>query len=95
MEIFGTKDSVAVGLDARTPLRSLEPGSPAPTDPYREWIPRFGETYERELDAFLAMVLGGERNECTVRDARTALAIAQACTISAKEGRIVTLEEIA
>jgi myo-inositol 2-dehydrogenase/D-chiro-inositol 1-dehydrogenase len=95
MEIFGTKDSVAVGLDARTPLRSLEPGSPAPDDPYTEWIPRFGETYKRELDAFLAMVLDGGRNECTVSDARTALAVAQACTISARESRIVTLEEIA
>lgn len=95
MEVFGTKDSVAVGLDPRTPLRSVEPGVPAPTDPYTEWVPRFGETYTRELDAFVSMVLDGGPNECTVRDARTALAIAQACTISAGEGRIVTLEEIA
>src|SRR5918995_2862364 len=29
-EIFGSKDSVAVGLDGRTPLRSVEPGMPPP-----------------------------------------------------------------
>jgi len=94
MEVFGTKDSVAVGLNPRTPLRSVEPGVPPPVEPYTEWIPRFGETYNREMDAFLAMVLDGERNECTVRDARTALEIAEACTVSAREGRIVTLEEV-
>lgn len=94
MEVFGTKDSVAVGLDARTPLRSVEPGVPHPSDPYTEWVPRFGETYRRELDAFLAMVLNGGRNECTARDARSALAIAEACAISAREGRIVAMEEV-
>ena len=94
MEVFGTKDSIAVGLDARTPLRSVEPGVAAPLDPYTEWVPRFGETYTREIDAFMAMVLGGAKNECTVRDARTALAIAEACTVSAREGRIVSMEEM-
>ncbi|MFV1970672.1 MAG: Gfo/Idh/MocA family oxidoreductase [Acidimicrobiia bacterium] len=94
MEVFGTEDSVVVGLDSRTPLRSVEPGVQHPTDPYREWISRFGETYAREMNAFLAMVVNGEPNECTVQDARTALVIAEACTISAGEGRIVTLEEV-
>jgi len=94
MEVFGTKDSVAVGLDPHTPLRSLEPGVDPPIEPYTEWIPRFGETYSREMDAFLSMVLNGKPNECTVGDARTALAIADACTTSAKEGRIVSLEEL-
>jgi myo-inositol 2-dehydrogenase/D-chiro-inositol 1-dehydrogenase len=94
MEVFGTKDSVAVGLDSRTPLRSLEPDVAPPAEPYTEWIPRFGETYSREMDSFLSMVLRGERSECTVSDARTALAIGEACTISAREGRIVSLEEL-
>ena len=94
MEVFGTKDSVAVGLDSRTPLRSIEAGVPPPRDPYTEWLPRFGETYKREMDAFVAMILNGGRNECTVRDARTALAIAEACTMSARDGRIVRLEEL-
>ena len=94
MEIFGTKDSIAVGLDARTPLRSVEPGVPGPVDPYTEWVPRFGATYAREMDAFLSMVSDGGPNECTVHDGRAALVIAEACTIAAREGRIVTLEEL-
>ena len=94
MEVFGTKDSIAVGLGPRTPLRSVEAGVPSPTDPFTEWIPRFGETYARELDAFLAMVRDGGPNECTVQDARAASVIAEACTVSAEEGRIVTLEEV-
>ena len=93
MEVFGTKDSIAVGLSPRTPLRSVEAGVPRPTDPFTEWLPRFGDTYARELDAFLAMVRDGGPNECTVQDARAASVIAEACTVSAAEGRIVTLEE--
>jgi len=95
MEVFGTQDSVAVGLDPRTPLRSLEPGVPPPVDPYTEWVPRFGETYAREMDAFLSMVLSGGRNECTVHDARTALAVAEACNVSARQERIVAVEAMA
>ena len=94
MEVFGTRDSVAVGLDARTPLRSVEPGVPQPSDPYTEWIPRFGETYASELDAFLAMIGNGAPNQCTVQDARAALVVADACTVSAREGRIVALDEV-
>jgi myo-inositol 2-dehydrogenase/D-chiro-inositol 1-dehydrogenase len=94
MEVFGTKDSVAVGLDSHTPLRSVEPGVAHPIEPYTEWIPRFGETYAREMNAFLAMALSGEPNQCTVSDGRTALAIAEACTVSAREGRIVNLKEM-
>jgi myo-inositol 2-dehydrogenase/D-chiro-inositol 1-dehydrogenase len=95
MEVFGTKDSIAVGLDSHTPLRSVEPGAPLPADPYTEWIPRFGQTYASEMDAFLAMVGNGGPNECTVEDARAALVIAEACTVSAREGRIVTMEQVA
>ena len=95
MEVFGTEDSIAVGLGPRTPLRSVEPGVPPPTDPYTAWIPRFGETYASEMDAFLAMVRNGAPNECTVRDAHAALVIAEACVVSAREGRIVNLEKVA
>jgi myo-inositol 2-dehydrogenase/D-chiro-inositol 1-dehydrogenase len=94
MEVFGTKDSVAVGLDPRTPLRSLETGVAQPEDPYTEWIPRFGETYAREFDAFFDMVRNGGPNMCSVKDARTALAIAEASTISAREGRVVSMKEL-
>lgn len=94
MEVFGTRDSIAVGLDQRTPLHSVERGMDHPTDPYKEWIPRFGKTYALEMDAFLDMVLNDGPNVCTVQDARAALVIAEACSLSAAEGRVVTLEEV-
>ena len=94
MEVFGTEDSIAVGLDERTPLRSVEQGVVHPANPYTEWIPRFGKTYALEMDAFLDMVLNDGPNDCTVQDARTALVIAEACSLSASEGRIVTVEEV-
>ena len=94
MEVFGTEDSIAVGLDERTPIRSVERNGFAPTDPYTEWVPRFGDTYEAELDAFIRLAAGEGPNECTVRDGRDALRIAEACGLSAREGRIVSLEEV-
>lgn len=94
MEVFGTQDSIAVGLDDRTPLNSVEKGVVHPTDPYKEWIPRFGTTYALEMDAFLAMVMNDGPNDCTVTDAHAALVIAEACSLSAAEGRIVSLEEV-
>ena len=36
LEAFGTRDSIAVGLDARSPIRSVEPGVPPP----RSELPR-------------------------------------------------------
>ncbi len=94
-EIFGTGDSIAVGWDDRTPLRSVEPGGPRSDDPYTGWLPRFGATYQAELDAFLGLVAGSGNNECTVEDARAALVIAEACALSAIQGRIVELSEVA
>jgi len=94
MEVFGTEDSIAVGLDGRTPLRSVEHDGFTPSDPYTEWVGRFGDTYEAELDAFIRLATGQGPNECTVADGRDALRIAEACGRSAREGRIVPLGEI-
>ncbi len=33
MEVFGTADSIAVGLDPHTPIRTLEPGLDVPRSP--------------------------------------------------------------
>src|SRR5437868_127446 len=51
LEVFGTKDSIAVGLDARTPLRSVEVGMPAAADAYPDFLDRFGPAYRAELEA--------------------------------------------
>lgn len=93
MEIFGTQDSVAVGWDDRTPIRLVNEKE-APEDPYTEWLPRFGASYQAEIDAFLSMARGDIASPCTVHDARAALVMAEACKRSLDRGGPVQLEEI-
>lgn len=92
MEVFGTSDSVAVGWDQHTPIRSLEDGMDPPDDPYREWLPRFGASYRAEMDAFLSVASGAIPSPCTVHDARAALAIADAARRSLDTRAPVELE---
>jgi myo-inositol 2-dehydrogenase/D-chiro-inositol 1-dehydrogenase len=96
MELFGSKDSVVVGWDDRTPLRSLEPGVPAlPGPAYVFFQERFRAAYEAELAAFVEMARGQRPSPCTVYDAFEALRIAVACDISRAEHRPVRLAEVA
>ncbi len=96
MELFGSRDSVAVGWDDRTPLRSIEPGVPPPPGPaYRNFQERFRPAYTAELAAFLEVARGERPSPCTADDAYQALRIAVACDRSRAEHRPVALEEIA
>ena len=96
MEIFGLRDSVAVGWDARTPLRSIEPGVGASGQPgYRDFIDRFETAYRVELQAFLAALRDGAPSPCTVTEARAALVVALAADCSLRERRPVKVEEVA
>jgi len=96
MEVFGVKDSVAVGWDDRTPLRSIEPGVEPPRKPgYRDFMDRFALAYRAELDGFLAAVRDRVESPCTVFDARTALTVALAADRSRREHRPVRVEEVA
>jgi myo-inositol 2-dehydrogenase/D-chiro-inositol 1-dehydrogenase len=95
MEIFGLRDSVAVGWDERTPLRSLEPGVDPPRKPgYEDFLDRFAPAYRSELDSFLASVQHGGRSPATVDDARQALLVALAADQSMREHRPVRVDEI-
>ena len=90
MEVFGTGDSVAVGMDPHTPIRSLEPGAPPPAEPVTTgWLERFEDAYRAEMDAFVDVARGRRPSPCTPEDARAALVIAEACGRSAREGRPV------
>jgi myo-inositol 2-dehydrogenase/D-chiro-inositol 1-dehydrogenase len=94
-EIFGSGDSISVGLDVRTPLRSVEP-SVAPFDEatYPNFLVRFEEAYRIELGHFLDLARGRVENLCTARDALEALRIAVAADLSAATNRPVRLEEV-
>ncbi len=94
-ELFGSRDSISVGLDARMPLRSVEPGVPAPTQAgWTGFIERFTPAYTAELTAFVEVAAGRLPSPCTARDGVESLRIAEAATRSLAEHRPVPLDEI-
>jgi myo-inositol 2-dehydrogenase / D-chiro-inositol 1-dehydrogenase len=94
-EIFGSGDSVAVGLDGRTPLRSVEPGVPYSGEGgYPNFQVRFEDAYRAELGHFLRLARGEAENPCTGREALEALRVAVAADISLAEQRPVSLSEV-
>jgi myo-inositol 2-dehydrogenase/D-chiro-inositol 1-dehydrogenase len=94
-EVFGSRDSVAVGLGPRMPLRSVEPGVPPPAGPpWHIFLDRWDDAYRDELIAFLDVARGVRPSPCTARDGVEALRIAEALTVSASERRPVRLAEI-
>jgi myo-inositol 2-dehydrogenase/D-chiro-inositol 1-dehydrogenase len=95
LELFGSADSVAVGLGDRTPLRSLEPGARAPAGPaWPDFLDRFGAAYVAELEAFLRAAVEGGESPCSGADARRALCVALAAERSRAEHRPVRVEEV-
>ncbi|MGW2084990.1 Gfo/Idh/MocA family protein [Streptomyces sp. NPDC001880] len=96
MELAGELDQITVGLDGRTPVTSAEPqGPPAPAGPWPGFLERFAPAYEAELDAFVRVVRGELPNPCDGREAWFALLVAEACEVSRRERRPVTIAEIA
>ncbi len=94
LEVFGTKDSIVVGLDARTPLHSLEPGLEATSHRgYRNFLERFELAYRAELAAFIAAVQEGGESPCSLAEARAALVIALAADRARTERCRVSIEE--
>jgi myo-inositol 2-dehydrogenase/D-chiro-inositol 1-dehydrogenase len=94
-EVFGSLDSVAVGLGPRTPIRSLEPGVPPPDGPvWSDFLVRFEEAYGAELAEFVRVARREAPSPCTARDGVEALRVAEAATSSLKQHRVVRLAEI-
>jgi myo-inositol 2-dehydrogenase/D-chiro-inositol 1-dehydrogenase len=95
MEVFGSGDSIAVGLDARTPLRSMEEGGPPVSErPYSFFLDRFEPAYRSELDAFVDVVAGRRENPCPPEEALEAMRVAIACDVSRREHRPVRVAEV-
>jgi myo-inositol 2-dehydrogenase/D-chiro-inositol 1-dehydrogenase len=95
LELHGTRDSVAVGLDDRLPLRSLEPGVTFPAGPpHHFFMDRFAAAYRRELAAFAEFAAGTRDSPCTVADGVEAGWIAEAATLSRAEHRPVRMAEL-
>lgn len=94
LEVLGSRDSIAVGLDDRTALRSVEPGAAPANRGHRDFLERFQGAYQAELETFLARVSDGGESPVSGEDARRALCVALAADRSRREHRPVRVEEI-
>ena len=94
-ELFGSGDSISVGLGPQTPMRSVEPSVPRPAGPaWSTFVDRFHDAYESELRAFLRVARGEEESACTARDGLEAVRVAVAATRSLHEHRPVLISEV-
>ena len=94
-ELFGSKDSISVGLGPMTPMHSVEPGVPPPAGPaWRDFLVRFESAYRFEFAAFLRVARGEIATPCSAADGLAAIRIADAATRSLHEHRPVRLDEI-
>lgn len=96
LEAFGSDDSVAAGLTARTPLHAL-PADDAPwdvRDPYRGFVDRFRAAFLNETRAFVSFALGEIPNPCPPDSALESLRAAIACEQSIRAGSPIALDSI-
>ncbi len=94
-ELFGSLDSISVGLGPHTPMRSVEPGVPPPAGPaWANFMHRFEDAYRAELAGFVALVRGDVTSPCTARDGVESLRVAEAANRSMAEHRPVAVSEI-
>lgn len=90
IEVLGSKDSLTVGLDPRTPLRSLEPDGPeAGVDAYSGFPERFRRAYINEMAVFVDVVAGRAKNPSPAKDSLVSLRLAEACEQSRRSGSAV------
>ncbi len=95
LEAFGSRDALAAGWGARTPIHPTDPDSPPPENPVRTFFDRFEPAYRAELEAFVRVVAGTEKPLSNHHDALEALRAAAACDLALAESRRVLLEEVA
>jgi myo-inositol 2-dehydrogenase/D-chiro-inositol 1-dehydrogenase len=94
MELFGSGDSIAVGLEENTPLRSMEEGGPRPRRRYASFLERFDASYRAELNMFVQVVAGRAANPCPPEEALAAMRVAVACDVSRRKRRPVRVDEV-
>jgi len=95
LEVMGSKDSVAAGLDEHLPLRSADPAVTFPSGtPWTFFMDRFADAFRAELAAFTEVVAGTRPSPCTLHDGVEASLVAEAATRSWREHRPVRLDEV-
>jgi myo-inositol 2-dehydrogenase/D-chiro-inositol 1-dehydrogenase len=79
IEVIGSVQSAAAGMNARTPIRLLDPIGVEPGHPpYTSAFDRFASGYAAEMEHFLALAAGRADNPCPPRDALGTLLVAVA-----------------
>ncbi|SDN19362.1 Gfo/Idh/MocA family protein [Allokutzneria albata] len=96
IEVLGSKDSLTVGVNPRTPLTSLENDGPK-TGPgaYPGFIERFHDAYLNEMAVFVDVVSGEAENPSPARESLTSLELALACDTSRRTGNPVRVTQTA
>jgi len=95
LELHGTADSIAAGLEDRLPLRSAEPGVRFPAGaPHVFFMDRLAAAFRAELTAFTEVVAGKRPSPCTAEDALETGWVAEAATLSLAENRPVAVAEL-
>ncbi|WP_105567290.1 Gfo/Idh/MocA family protein [Microbacterium halophytorum] len=92
MEVFGSLNTLAAGIDARTPITSTEPDAPPPAPPYDVFIDRFERAFRAEADAFVKVVDGTGTNLTPPRAGIPAVRIALAAARSLSTGDRIELD---
>jgi myo-inositol 2-dehydrogenase / D-chiro-inositol 1-dehydrogenase len=85
IEVLGARDSVAVGLDERTPLRADGHNENA----YPGFPERFHHAYRNEMVVFTEVLAGRAENPSPARDSLISLRLAEACERSRRSGQPV------
>jgi len=95
LEVHGSKDSVAAGVDEGWPIRTTEPGIRFPSGPpHRFFMDRFLPAFRAEFETFVEVVAGDRPSPCAVADGVEADWIAEACAKSWREHRPVRIGEV-
>ncbi len=78
-EVFGSKDSIAVGLNLKTPIHDIDGEIGFNEIRFSGFIERFRQAFTEESKAFIKFVEGKTANPCPPINARQALRVAIAC----------------
>ena len=95
MELHGSRDSIVIGWDDRTPLRSVEPGFDPQTGAlYESFFERFGQAFRAEMAEFLRVARREVESPCRVEDSQQSLRVAIAAERSRRERLPVTIASV-
>jgi len=94
IEVFGSNNSLAAGLNSRTPLNSVEGQLSMNQNAYGGFVDRFREAFFNETRAFVSFALGEIENPCPPEEALESLRIAIACENSVTTEAAVHMADV-